>query len=241
MLSHGRMSWESTATYYRLINETVRERLGALHSAELVLYSVDFEPLERMQHRGDWDGAARVLAEAASRVEAAGAGLLVLCTNTMHKVAPAIEREIGIRLLHIADGEIGIRLLHIADATAGEIKEAGISTVGLLGTSFTMEQEFYRGRLVERHGIEVLIPGDREREAVHRVIYDELCAGEIRDDSRAEYVEVIEGLAARGAEAVVLGCTEIPLLVRPADSPIPVFDTTAIHARRAVEWSLEGE
>jgi len=225
----GGMSWESTATYYRLINETVRERLGALHSAELVLYSVDFEPLERMQHRGDWDGAARVLAEAASRVEAAGAGLLVLCTNTMHKVAPAIEREIG------------IRLLHIADATAGEIKGAGISTVGLLGTSFTMEQEFYRGRLVERHGIEVLIPDDREREAVHRVIYDELCAGEIRDDSRAEYVEVIEGLAARGAEAVVLGCTEIPLLVRPADSPIPVFDTTAIHARRAVEWSLEGE
>jgi len=225
----GGMSWESTATYYRLINETVRERLGALHSAELVLYSVDFEPLERMQHRGDWVGAARVLARAASGVEAAGAAVLVLCTNTMHKLAPQIELAIG------------IPLLHIADAAAGEIREAGISTVGLLGTSFTMEQEFYRGRLVERHGIEVLIPDERERETVHRVIYDELCAGEIRDDSRAEYVKIIEGLAARGAEAVVLGCTEIPLLVRPADSPIPIFDTTAIHARRAVEWALEGE
>ena len=225
----GGMSWESTATYYRLINETVRERLGALHSAELVLYSVDFEPLERMQHRGDWVGAARVLARAASGVEAAGAAVLVLCTNTMHKLAPQIELAIG------------IPLLHIADAAAGEIREAGISTVGLLGTSFTMAQEFYRGRLVERHGIEVLIPDERERETVHRVIYDELCAGEIRDDSRAEYVKIIEGLAARGAEAVVLGCTEIPLLVRPADSPIPIFDTTAIHARRAVEWALEGE
>jgi aspartate racemase len=225
----GGMSWESTETYYRLINETVRERLGALHSAELVLYSVDFEPLEQMQHRGDWDGAARVLAGAAARVEAAGAGCLVLCTNTMHKLAPQIERAIG------------IPLLHLADATAREIREAGLSTVGLLGTRFTMEQEFYRGRLVERHGIEVLIPSEDERETVHRVIYEELCVGEIRDASRAEYVKIIEALAARGAEAVVLGCTEIPLLVGPGDSPIPIFDTTAIHARRAVDWALEGE
>jgi aspartate racemase len=225
----GGMSWESTETYYRLINETVRERLSALHSAELVLYSVDFEPLEQMQHRGDWYGAARTLAGAAARVEAAGAGCLVLCTNTMHKLAPQIERAIG------------IPLLHIADATAREILAAGISTVGLLGTRFTMEQEFYRGRLVERYGIDVLIPNDAEREAVHRVIYDELCAGEIREASRAEYVTIIEALAARGAEAVVLGCTEIPLLVGSGDSPVPVFDTTAIHARRAVDWALGGE
>jgi aspartate racemase len=225
----GGMSWESTATYYRLLNEAVRDRLGGLHSAELVLYSVDFEPLEQMQHRGDWDGAASTLAAAASRVEAAGADFLVLCTNTMHKVAPEIERAIG------------IPLLHIADATAQEIKEAGIGKVGLLGTRFTMEQEFYRGRLGERHGIEVLVPGDRERETVHRVIYDELCVGAIRDASRAKYKKIIDGLASRGAEAVVLGCTEIALLVRPGDSPIPVFDTTEAHARRAIAWALEGD
>jgi len=225
----GGMSWESTATYYRLINETVRERLGALHSAELVLYSVDFARIDHMQRHGDWDGIGRLLTEAAVRVESAGADFLVLCANTAHKVAPRIEREIG------------IPLVHIADATAQEIREAGIATVGLLGTKFTMEEDFYRGRLVERHGIEVLIPDDNERETIHRVIFKELCAGEVRDDSRAGYVKIIEGLAARGAEAVVLGCTEIPLLIGPADSPIPVFDTTAIHTRRVVEWSLEGE
>jgi aspartate racemase len=225
----GGMSWESTVTYYRLLNEAVRDRLGGLHSAQLVLYSVDFEPIERMQHEGDWRGAARVLAEAASRVEAAGADFLVLCTNTMHKVAPEIERAVN------------IPLLHIADATAQEIKGAGIDRVGLLGTKFTMEQEFYRDRLVEQHGIQVLIPNDRERETVHRVIYEELCVGETRDDSRAEYVKIIERLAARGAEAVVLGCTEISLLLRPDDSPIPLFDTTASHARRAVDCALDGD
>ena len=225
----GGMSWESTTLYYRIINETVRERLGPLSSAELALYSLDFAQIDRMQRADDWDGIARLLADAAVRIEAAGADFLVLCANTAHKVAPEIEREIG------------IPLLHIADATAGEIRSAGFATVGLLGTKFTMEEDFYRGRLVERHGIEVLTPDDNERETIHRVIFDELCAGKVRDGSRAGYVKIIEGLAARGAEAVVLGCTEIPLLIGPADSPIPVFDTTAIHARRAVEWSLEGE
>jgi aspartate racemase len=225
----GGMSWESTETYYRLINETVRERVGPLHSAELVLYSVDFSRIDRMQDRGDWDGIARLLANAAKRIEAAGADFLVVCANTAHKVAPRIESEIG------------IPLLHIVDATADEIRKAGVATVGLLGTKFTMEESFYRGRLAERHGIEVLIPDDEERESIHRVIFDELCAGEIRDESRTRHVEIIEGLAARGAEGVVLGCTELPLLVGPDDSPIPVFDTTAIHARRAAERALEGD
>jgi aspartate racemase len=225
----GGMSWESTATYYRLINEGIRDRLGGLHSAELALYSVDFEPIERLQHRGDWTGAAESLADAARRVEAAGAEFLVLCTNTMHTVAPQIEEAIR------------IPLLHIADATAAEIGEAGVRRVGLLGTSFTMEQEFYRGRLSDRHGIEVLIPDAPERQTVHRVIYDELCVGRIRDESRSRYVEIIRALAGRGAEAVVLGCTEISLLVRPGDSPIPTFDTTEAHARRAVALAVEGE
>jgi len=225
----GGMSWESTAIYYRLINEGVRERVGPLSSAELVLYSVDFERIDRMQRHDDWDGIGRMLADAAKRVEAAGADFLVVCANTAHKVAPAMESEIG------------IPLLHIADAMASEIRKAGASTVGLLGTKFTMEEEFIRGRLAERHGIEVLIPDEDERETIHRVIFDELCAGVIRDESRAEHVEIIERLAARGAQAVVLGCTEIPLLVGPDDSPIPVFDTTAIHARAAVDRSLEGD
>jgi len=225
----GGMSWESTAVYYRLINEGVRDRLGGLHSAELVLYSVDFEPIERLQHRDDWSGAAAALVAAARRVEAAGAEFLVLCTNTMHKVAPQIEDAIG------------IPLLHIADATAAEIRKAGVHRVGLLGTRFTMEQEFYRGRLSDRHGIEVLIPDGPERETVHRVIYDELCVGSIRDESRTRYVEIIRELAGRGAEGVVLGCTEISLLVGPGDSPIPTFDTTVAHARSAVDRAVEGE
>ena len=200
-----------------------------MSSAELALYSLDFAQIDRMQRVDDWDGIARLLANAAVRIEAAGADFLVLCANTAHKVAPEIEREIG------------IPLLHIADATAGEIRSAGFATVGLLGTKFTMEEAFVRDRLAERHGIEVLIPDERQRETIHRVIFDELCAGEIRDDSRAEHVRIIEELAARGAQAVVLGCTEIPLLVGPDDSPIPVFDTTAIHARSAVDRALEGE
>jgi aspartate racemase len=223
----GGMSWESTATYYRLINVAVKERLGGLHSGKIVLYSVDFEEIDHLQHRGEWHKAGRALAEAAVRVEAAGADFLAVCTNTMHKIAPEIECAVA------------IPLLHIADATAEAVRASGIDRVGLLGTRFTMEQGFYRGRMAERYGVEVLIPEEAERQTIHRVIYEELCQGRVTDDSRVAFVKIIEALADRGARGVVLGCTEIPLLVGPADSPIPVFDTTEIHARRAVEWALE--
>jgi aspartate racemase len=222
----GGMSWESTVTYYQAVNEGVKEKLGGLHSAKVVLYSVDFHEIEILQHTDRWDEAGRVLAEDAARVEAAGADFLVLCTNTMHRVALQIEERIA------------IPLLHIADATAEEIKKAGIETVALLGTRFTMEQDFYRGRLTDRYGLEVLIPDDAGRETVHRVIYDELCLGKILPQSRSRYVEIISELARRGAQAIILGCTEISLLVRSEDSPIEVFDTTAIHAQKAVEWAL---
>jgi aspartate racemase len=224
----GGMSWESTQTYYRLINEAVRERLGRLHSAECVLYSVDFEPIEQLQSAGSWEAAGAILADAARRVESAGADFLVLCTNTMHKVAPLIEAAIE------------IPLLHLADATGEAVKAAGFGTVGLLGTRFTMGEEFYRGRLTERHGLEVLVPSETERELIDRVIFDELCVGKCMDGSRRQYVEIIDRLAARGAEAVILGCTEISLLVRPDDTSVPLLDTTAIHAERAVEWALAG-
>ncbi len=224
----GGMSWESTQTYYQLINEGVKEKLGGLHSAKIALYSVDFHEIEVLQHRGDWDESGRALARDARRIEVAGADFLVICTNTMHRVAPQIEQEID------------IPLLHIADATADAVLGAGKKKIGLLGTRFTMEQDFYRGRLTERHGLEVLVPDEPDRETVHRVIYDELCLGKVLDPSRALYVEIIGKLADRGAEAVILGCTEIALLVGRQDSPIDVFDTTAIHARKAVEMALEG-
>jgi aspartate racemase len=223
------MSWESTVSYYRIINETVRERLGGLHSAKIVLYSVDFHQVERLQRAEDWEEAGRLLAQAASSLEAAGADLLVLCTNTMHKVAPAIEEAVA------------IPLLHIADPTADEIKAAGIRKIGLLGTRFTMEQDFYRDRLQRVHGIDVLIPGEDDRETVHRVIYDELCLGTVRDSSRDEFREIINRLVGDGAQAVILGCTEIAMLVGAADSPVPVFDTTSIHARRAAEWAISAQ
>jgi aspartate racemase len=222
----GGMSWESTVPYYRQINETVKERLGGLHSAKIVLYSVDFHDIERLQHSGDWEAAGRVLGEVARSLESAGAEFLVLCTNTMHKVAPAIESAVR------------IPLLHIADPTADEIKQAGISTVGLLGTRFTMEQPFYRDRLSERHGLRVLIPEQEDRDVVHRIIYEELCLGSVLPRSRAEYRRIIADLVAQGAEAVILGCTEISLLVGSQDSDVPLFDTTSIHARRAAEWAL---
>ncbi len=223
----GGMSWESTIPYYRIINETVRERLGGLHSAKLILYSVDFHEIERLQQAQDWIEAGRLLAQAACSLQAAGADFLVLCTNTMHKVAPAIESAVI------------IPLLHIADPTAEGIKRRGFTTVGLLGTRFTMEQEFYRGRLRERHGIDVLIPGETDREIVHRVIYDELCLGKVLDPSRAEYRRIIQRLVESGAQGVILGCTEIAMLVGSDDSPVPVFDTTGIHARKAAEWALD--
>ena len=222
----GGMSWESTETYYRLINEEIRERLGGLHSAEIALYSVDFAPIEKLQHAGDWDEAGRRIAAAAQRVASAGADFLLLCSNTMHKLAPAIEQAID------------IPFLHIADATGKAIAAAGLNVVGLLGTRFTMEQDFYRGRLAERYGLDVLIPDEGERKLVHRVIYDELCLGLLLDGSRDRFIEIIDRLTERAAEGVILGCTEISLLVKPEHVEVPLFDTTAIHARMAVDEAL---
>ena len=222
----GGMSWESTVPYYRIINETVRERLGGLHSARLILYSVDFHDIERRQQAGTWDEAGTILADAARSLAAAGAEGLALCTNTMHKVAPAIESAVG------------IPLLHIADPTAAAVKQAGFHTVGLLGTRFTMEQNFYRGRLTDRHGLTVIVPDPADQEIVHRVIYEELCQSDIRAESRAQYREIMQRLIEAGAEGLILGCTEIALLVGPDDAPVPLFDTTALHARAAVAWAL---
>lgn len=222
----GGMSWESTVPYYRQVNESVKERLGGLHSAKIILYSVDFHEVEWLQHSGNWEAAGALLADAARALESAGADFLVLCTNTMHKVAPAIEAAVR------------IPLLHIADATAEQITNGGLSNVGLLGTRFTMEQAFYKDRLRERHGIKVLIPNDPDREIVHRVIYEELCRGQVVNESRTEYRRIMADLVKQGAEAIILGCTEISLLVGQGDSSIPLFDTTSIHARKAAEWAL---
>lgn len=222
----GGMSWESTELYYRWINEMAKERLGGLHSARIAMVSVDFQEIEELQHQNRWEEAGQVLAKAAQQVEAAGADFLVLCTNTMHKVAPQIESAMR------------IPLLHIADATAEQIKQAGIDTVGLLGTKFTMEQEFYSGRLQDKHGLRVLIPSKEDREIVHRVIFEELVLGIVRDESRAEYLRIIENLHEQGAEGIIEGCTEIVMLVRQEHTTIPLFDTTAIHAQKAVEMAL---
>lgn len=223
----GGMSWESTVPYYRIINETVKDRLGGLHSAKIILYSVDFHDIEQRQHSGDWDGAGRLLAHAARSLQAAGAEVIVLCTNTMHKVADAIEREVD------------IPLFHIADATAVEIRRQGLNKIGLLGTRFTMEQEFYKGRLLDRFGIEPIIPEEAERAVIHGVIYDELCLGKVLDNSRDEYRRIMQDLVARGAQGIILGCTEISMLVGAGDASVPVFDTTEIHARKAAEWALD--
>jgi aspartate racemase len=222
----GGMSWESTVPYYRRINETIKKRKGGLHSAKIILYSVDFHDIERLQYVGDWEAAGELLAGVARSLESAGADFLVLCTNTMHKVGPAIEAAVD------------IPLLHIADPTGAEIKRAGFSTVGLLGTRFTMEQEFYRERLRERHGLQVLIPPQQDRDIIHRIIFEELCLGKIVPDSRAEYRRVMAALIAQGAQAIILGCTEIALLVSQQDSTVPLFDTTSIHASAAAEWAL---
>jgi aspartate racemase len=222
----GGMSWESTVPYYRHINETVKERLGGLHSAKIILYSVDFHEIERLQHAGEWQAAGALLATAARSLETAGADFLVLCTNTMHKVAPVIEAAVT------------IPLLHIADPTAVEIKNSGHATVGLLGTRFTMEQDFYRDRLSERHGLRVIIPDPEDRETVHRIIYEELCLGVVTADSRGAYRSIMAKLTSRGAQAIILGCTEIALLVDRQDSEVPLFDTTGIHARAAAEEAL---
>ncbi len=223
----GGMSWESSLEYYRLLNEGIKARLGGLHSAWIVMVSVDFAEVEAMQAAGRWDDAARFMIEAALRVELGGADFLVIATNTMHRLADAVQAEIS------------IPLLHIADATAGAIAAQGLRTVGLLGTRYTMEGDFYRGRLEQLHGLRVLIPDAAGRETVHRIIYDELVLGHIRPASREAYRAIIADLVGTGAEGIILGCTEIGLLVRPEDSPVPLFDTTALHAAAAVDWALE--
>ncbi|EKO3947765.1 aspartate/glutamate racemase family protein [Vibrio fluvialis] len=222
----GGMSWESTLSYYKAINEGVKAELGGLNSAQICLYSVNFEPIEKLQHEGKWDETAQLLAQAAKSVEAGGADFLLICTNTMHKVAPEIEAQIS------------IPILHIADATAKQLQQDGIKRVGLLGTRFTMEQEFYKGRLQQQFGIDVLIPDAEQRQQVHRVIYEELCLGTIRPESRAQYVEIVEDLHRRGAQAVILGCTEIALLIQHHDTDVPLYDTTKIHAEQAVQLAL---
>jgi aspartate racemase len=219
----GGMSWESTAGYYKAINEGVKNKLGGLHSAQIAMFSVDFEPIEKLQHQGDWAGTALILSDAARKIEAAGADFLLICTNTMHKVAPQIQEAIK------------IPILHIADATAEVLVKNGIKTVGLLGTAFTMEQEFYKGRLQENYGIKVIVPGETDRKIVHAVIYNELCVGKILQTSKIEYLRIIAELAKNGAEAVILGCTEISMLVSQSDTTVTLYDTTQIHASKAVE------
>lgn len=222
----GGMSWESTMPYYRLINEGVKARMGGLHSARLILYSVDFAEVEQLQRAGDWAAAGALLAQAAQTLQTAGAEALVLCTNTMHKVAPVIEAAVH------------VPLLHIANATAEAIVSQGLKRVGLLGTRFTMEQDFYKSRLRDAYGLEVMVPNTDDRVDVHRIIYEELCLGQICDASRDVYRRVIHDLVAQGAQAIVLGCTEIGLLLGTHDSPVPLFDTTALHAQAAVDWML---
>jgi aspartate racemase len=221
----GGMSWESTVPYYRAINERVKERLGGLHSARLILYSVDFAEIEHLQSAGNWDAAGAILGDVARSLKLAGADFAVLCTNTMHKVASDIE-------------ECGLPLLHIADPTAKAAQDAGHGCVALLGTRFTMEQDFYRTRL-ESQGLKVLTPSAEDREIVHRVIYDELCLGQTKPQSRTQYVRIIEQLAGAGAEAIILGCTEISLLIGPGDTGVPLIDTTALHARAAADHALD--
>jgi len=225
----GGMSWESTVAYYQTINRVVGKHLGGLHSAKILLYSVDFHDVEQLQHAGRWAESGELLSNAARGLQSAGAEFLVLCTNTMHKVAPQIESSVS------------IPLLHIADATAESISSAGLTQIGLLGTRFTMEQEFYRGRLEERHGLKVVVPSERDRESVHRIIYEELCRGQILETSRSEYRRIVSDLVSRGCDGVVLGCTEIGLLLRPSDAPVPLFDTAEIHAERAAFYALGKE
>jgi len=225
----GGMSWESTASYYRLVNEQVKQQLGGLHSAKLVLYSVDFHEIEQLQATGNWPAAGVLLGQAARSLAAAGAEAVLICTNTMHKVADAVQAAVS------------VPLIHIADATADAVHQAGLTTVGLLGTRFTMEQPFYRDRLSHQHGLRVLVPPENDRAIVHRVIYDELCLGKILPESRTAFRRIMAALEAQGAQAIVLGCTEISLLVSAPDAKVPLFDTTELHARKAVEWALAAD
>ena len=222
----GGMSWESTLEYYRALNEGVKARLGGLHSARIAMVSVDFEPIERLQHDGDWEGTAVILSDAARKVEAAGADFFLICTNTMHRVADRVGAAVR------------IPLVHIADATAEVLADRGIRTVGLLGTAFTMEQAFYKGRLESAFGLKVVTPDAADRRIVHDVIYNELCLGQINPSSKAEYLRIIDRLSSLGAETVILGCTEIGLLVKQDDTGVPLLDTTSIHAAKAVSLAL---
>ena len=223
----GGMSWESTVPYYRTINRVIGERLGGLHSAKIALYSVDFHEIEQLQHASRWTESGEILADAARAVRRAGADVLVLCTNTMHKVAAQVEAGVD------------IPLLHIADATAERVKAAGLTRIGLLGTRFTMEEDFYRGRLESRHGLSVVTPPADQRALVHGVIYDELCLGNVRDKSRGAFQQVVRDLVAREVQGVILGCTEIGLLLHPGDASVPLFDTATIHAEAAALYALE--
>ncbi|HEX3032937.1 MAG TPA: aspartate/glutamate racemase family protein [Bacillota bacterium] len=224
----GGMSWESTVSYYRIINNEIKARLGGYHSAKCLLYSVDFAEIEACQRANDWDRTAEILGQAAQSLEQGGAEFLVLCTNTMHNVIDQISQHIT------------MPVLHIADATAARVRQTGLSKVGLLGTKYTMEQDFYKSRLIEQ-GLGVIIPGAADREIVHNIIFDQLCLGSIQDDSRREYLRIIADLVSRGAEGIIMGCTEIGLLVGPDHTQIPLFDTAAIHALQAVDYALSGD
>ncbi len=223
----GGMSWESSLEYYRIINEIVKQKLGGFHSAECIMYSVDFDEIEKLQHQGKWEDLTKIMIDCAQRLEKAGANLVIICTNTMHKMAEDVESNIT------------IPLLHIADATAERIKEKDFKKVGLLGTKFTMNEDFYKGRLIEKHGIEVIIPNSEEMQIVHDIIYNELCLGEIKETSKEQYKKIIKNLAKKGAEGVILGCTEIPLLIKQEDVEVPLFDTTKIHAEFAVDYAIK--
>ena len=224
----GGMSWESTAEYYRIINETVKERLGGHHSAKVLLYSVNFSEIELLQRKGEWQESTEIMCDAARRVERGGADCLLICTNTMHKTAPEVQSAVT------------IPLVHIADATAVEIKKKGIGKIGLLGTKYTMVEDFYKRRLTDNYALEVVIPQEDDCNVVNQVIYHELCMGKIQEESKNQFQRIINNLQAAGAEGVILGCTEISLLIKPGDSPLPLFDTTGIHAQAAVDFALEG-
>ena len=223
----GGMSWESTVDYYRAINEGVKKYLGGLHSAKIAMYSVDFEPIEKLQHEGNWETTARILSQAAQSIQSAGADFLIICTNTMHIVAPQIEQAIN------------IPVLHIANATAEVLVDKGIESVGLLGTAFTMEQNFYKGRLRDEYGLNVVVPNKEDRQIVHKTIYQELCLGLANSESRTEFLRIIDLLNKQGAEAVILGCTEIGMLIKQSDTNVRLFDTTIIHAESAVRYAID--
>ncbi|MBI1276842.1 MAG: amino acid racemase [Anaerolineaceae bacterium] len=223
----GGMSWESSVEYYRIINEEVKRRLGGLHSAQCLLWSFDFAEIEALQMAGDWDSAAQKMVAAAQSLERGGADGIVICTNTMHKLAPQVQAAMS------------IPILHIADTTAQKICDDGLNTIGLLGTRFTMEQDFYKGRLTDNFGLKVVTPNDADRKIIHDIIYDELCLGDVRDNSRGEYLRIMDDLTARGAQGVILGCTEITLLIKPEHTSIRLYDTTLLHALSAVDWALK--